>query len=279
MMRVIVTNDDGIDAPGLRALVRALRDRANVITVAPAVEWSGAGHNAPSSLRAIRVERRDDAELGCVFVVHSHPAECVRLALTELCGARPDLVIAGINRGGNVGVDVYYSGTVAAAREAAILGCPAVAVSQFIRKELPDDWPAASDWTRIVLDPLLSELRREAPPAVWNINLPHLPLGGRPRGIAFAPVATAPLQICYERVGAVDATTYRYCGAYLSRPAPSGSDVAYLFDDWVTISVLGISVTACPARHGEFVWPPDGGLRDTWRPACGSDPQNRAGTG
>ncbi len=258
-IRCVITNDDGNDAPGLRALYAALRGLADVAVVAPSTEWSTRGHNAPSR-DPLRVERRDDPEMGRVFVVHAPPADCVRLALCELIRPAPDVVIAGINRGSNVGVDVFYSGTVAAAREAAILGYPAIAISQLVRKEMPVDWNAAATFARRLLEHLLAELSGARPVPLWNVNLPHLPPGGRPRGIVKVPMATSPLQICYEALDPPDASasgepsTYRYSGAYFRRPQPAGTDIEYLFADWATITELTNDLTDASLERAELTW-------------------------
>ncbi len=258
-IRCVITNDDGIDAPGLRALYAALRGLADVAVVAPALEWSTRGHNAPGR-DPLRVERRNDPEMGRVFVVHAPPADCVRLALCELIRPVPDAVIAGINRGSNVGVDVFYSGTVAAAREAAILGRPAIAISQLVRKDMPVDWNVATTFAHRLLKHLLAELPNARPVPLWNVNLPHLPPGGRPKGIIKVPMATSPLQMCYEPVDPPDAPaggepgTYRYSGAYFRRPQPAGTDIAYLFADWATITELTNDLTDAPAAGVEPAW-------------------------
>jgi 5'-nucleotidase len=252
-------NDDGIAAPGLRALYAALRGLADVTVVAPATEWSTRGHNAPGR-EPIVVEGRNDSEMGRVFVVHAPPADCTRLALAELLHPRPEVVISGINRGSNAGVDLYYSGTVAAAREAAILGYPAIAISQLVRKELTVDWAIATPRARVVLQHLLAELPPAGPPRLWNVNLPHLPPGQRPKGIIKVPMATTPLQIRYERTAPTPASAegaqsvYRYAGAYLERPRPPGTDVDCVFDDWVTITELTTDLTSASADRAEMAW-------------------------
>jgi 5'/3'-nucleotidase len=257
-IRCVITNDDGIDAPGLRALYAALRELADVTVVAPSLEWSTRGHNAPSR-DPIHVEHRDDPEMGRVFVVHAQPADCVRLALAELVRPAPDAVIAGINRGGNVGVDLFYSGTVAAAREAAILGCPAIAISQLVRKDMPVDWGVATARARRLLRHLLAALRDDRPARLWNVNLPHLPPGGRPKGVIKAPMATSPLQIRYEQLDAPppsggERSVYRYAGAYFQRPQPPGTDLEYLFADWATITELTNDLTNASTDRAELSW-------------------------
>lgn len=254
-MRCVITNDDGIDAPGLGALHRALRELAQeVIVVAPAASCSGVGHGAPPG-EPITVETRTDPVFGRAYAVHAKPADCARLALLELVSPRPDLVVSGINRGANVGVDVYYSGTVAAAREAAILGVPAIAVSQFIREEIDEDWDVVARRTAAVLRRLLAIRHPLGLSVLWNVNLPHVPPGVSPKGVAQVPAAVAPTDLRFDATpGENGRSVYRYVGRFTEREAPSGTDVAYLFDDWVTLTPLRLDTTGAGLRREELDW-------------------------
>ncbi len=245
---VLVSNDDGFDAPGLAALHRALSGLARISVVAPAVGVSSAGHGV-TDRRPILVERRDVTPFGSIHVVHALPADCVRLALVELLPDRPDWVVAGINRGGNLGVDVFYSGTVAAAREAAFLGVPAVAVSQYVRAGVTEpDWARASEWARRALQRILTAPAQIRPP-VWNVNLPSLPETEEPRGLTCPPMALTPLQMRYDvlegRPPGAEGKTYQFAGRYSDRPAPPGTDVAQAFAGYITLTPLGLDLT-CP---------------------------------
>lgn len=126
MFRILLTNDDGIHSDGLIKLEEALREVGDVYTVAPASEMSGASHSLTLS-RPLRIRRID----GRHWTVDGTPTDCVTLALHRILGEeeRPHLCVSGINHGGNLGDDVTYSGTVAGALEAALLGIPAIAVS------------------------------------------------------------------------------------------------------------------------------------------------------
>jgi len=127
---ILLVNDDGIDAPGFRALYRALRAVTGepVLAVAPAEERSGQGHAITLDRALHATLRHEPGFLG--FAIDGTPADCTKLALDQLCPEPPRLVVSGINRGPNVGRSLFYSGTVAAALEAAILGFPALAVSR-----------------------------------------------------------------------------------------------------------------------------------------------------
>lgn len=129
-MRILLSNDDGYLAPGLACLARALSALAQVDVVAPERDRSGAS-NSLTLDRPLRVRRGENGFL----YVDGTPTDCVHLAITGLMAYEPDMVIAGINRGANLGDDVLYSGTVAAAMEGRFLGVPAIAVSLVIRAE------------------------------------------------------------------------------------------------------------------------------------------------
>jgi len=170
-MNILLTNDDGIHAPGLRALYDALSPVHQVWVVAPETEQSAAGH-AVTLADPIRV---NEVQVNGRFFGHAvggTPADCVKIALFELLGdRRPDAVVSGINLGANVGVNLLYSGTVSAATEAAILGLPAVAVS-LATYENPD-FSHAADFAASLVG-RLPELHL-APYVCLNVNVPALP--------------------------------------------------------------------------------------------------------
>ncbi len=127
-MRILITNDDGYDAPGLRALCKALGEIANITVIAPSFEQSGTGHgitvHTPLRLKKIKIPGAKEA-----WSLLGMPADCVKLGLEHCCKDVPDLIVSGINKGTNLGTDVFYSGTVSGALEGFINGVPAMAVS------------------------------------------------------------------------------------------------------------------------------------------------------
>jgi 5'-nucleotidase len=170
--KILITNDDGIHAAGLRALVNAFKDCANVTVIAPSQERSAAAQSL-TLRQPIYCEQIGERE----YAVEGTPADAMILAFHTLLQEKPDLVISGINRGANMGENVYYSGTVGAAREAAINRVPAIAVSQTYRTKEVDFEPAA-EFTR-KLAPII--LREGLPPGVLlNVNFPQ-PWGGKVR--------------------------------------------------------------------------------------------------
>jgi 5'-nucleotidase len=164
---VLLSNDDGVFAPGLRALREALAEHATVVVCAPELNQSATSH----SLSLHRILRLRHAEAG-VYAVDGTPADCVYVALhsgTRILPRRPDLVVSGMNHGLNLGVDVFYSGTVAAAREAALRGIPSVAVSADTgaRREA-----AARLGASLSIAALAAFRASPGAPSLLNVNIP-----------------------------------------------------------------------------------------------------------
>lgn len=173
MYKVVVTNDDGIHALGIHKLVRLLEGLAEVIVVAPDSERSAEGHRI-TVREGLTVKKVDFHGMDHVqaWSVNGTPADCVKMALNVICLERPDAVISGINAGLNIGKDVYYSGTVSAAREAVIYEVPAIAVSyenHFHKHDFGD--------VEKMVRPIFEEIKiHDIPPDVLiNINIPHVP--------------------------------------------------------------------------------------------------------
>ncbi len=227
-MKLLLTNDDGIDAPGLAALERAAAALGDVYVVAPLEASSGCGHQVTTH-RPLRVERRGDRR----WAVAGWPADCSRVALRGLT-LDADWVLAGINAGGNLGADVFISGTVAAVREAALLGKPAIALSHYKRKHLDFDWDAAASWVLPLLRELLA--RPLEPGEFWNINLPHPEPGSPAPEVAFCPLDPNPLPVTFR----LDGEHYVYCGDYHGRPRAGGTDVEACLGGKVAVSLLRV---------------------------------------
>ncbi len=166
-MHILLSNDDGYLSPGLEHLARALAPQAQITVVAPERDRSGAS-NSLTLTRPLRVRRGENG----FFIVDGTPTDCVHLAVTGLMEHQPDMVIAGINRGANLGDDVLYSGTVAAAMEGRFLGAPAIAISLVGRP--PSHFATAAQ----VAVRLVERLRNDPLPAntILNVNVPDLPL-------------------------------------------------------------------------------------------------------
>ena len=167
-MHILLSNDDGYSAEGLRVLATSLSEQADITVVAPEGNRSGASNSLTLEV-PLRVSR---AENGFIKV-NGTPTDCVHLAITGLLDREPDMVFAGINHGANLGDDVIYSGTVAAATEGRFLGLPAVAISLASLSHVPRYFETAG---RVALS-LLQRIRRHPLPAdtILNVNVPDCP--------------------------------------------------------------------------------------------------------
>ncbi len=181
-MRLLVTNDDGVHAPGLDALVEALSPLGEVMTIAPDRERSATAH-AITLHKPLRVEKVSRNGAFYAYAVSGTPVDCIKLALVSLLDERPDFVVAGINPGTNVGTNAIYSGTVAAAIEGAMNGVTSLAISIDSADAAPDDDPdytAAANFAARFIRTLVAN---ECPPGMlFSINLPDLP-GDEIRGV------------------------------------------------------------------------------------------------
>lgn len=166
-MQILLTNDDGIYAPGLAALERELTRIGEVCVVAPATEQSGVGHSI-TFLMPLVCKEIYDGERRRGWAVEGSPADCVKLGIFELCPRRPELIVSGINGGLNAGINVLYSGTVAAAIEGAFFGITSVAVSLEYDEHAPFD--QAARLARGVIQQILAQKGSE--PQLYNLNIP-----------------------------------------------------------------------------------------------------------
>jgi 5'-nucleotidase len=228
-LKIILTNDDGYDAPGLKALAEVAQQLGRVVVVAPKCAQSGVGHLV-TMRTPLRVET---AAEGNLFIVHGSPADCTRLALKAISGDA-DWVLAGINQGANLGSDVYQSGTVAAAREAAILGIKAIAVSQYVAPRWIVDWQAAAWHLASVLPMVMSEPL--AAGQFWNVNLPSPITADAPIAHRFGPLDQHPHKYRYRQ----DGEFYHYEGVIHDRPRMAGRDVDICFGGQISITRLSI---------------------------------------
>jgi len=222
-MNLILTNDDGFQAPGIQALQTIVQQG---IIIAPETELSGCGHQVTTK-KGLKLQEHSPR----VYSLNGTPADCVRIALTQLF---PDTewVISGINAGGNLGADVYISGTVAAVREAVFLGKKGIAISHWRKRSLEIDWTVAARWSGKVLDKLLS---LPLPPnCYWNVNLPHLEPNADDPEIVFCEGGTQPLPVEYY----FDGEQYHYRGEYGKRQRKIGSDVDVCFSGNIAVSQL-----------------------------------------
>ena len=227
-MKIVVTNDDGFGEPGIEALMMALEPLGDVIVVAPKEPHSFAGHRV-TLRKTIAVEQTDSN----AFIVDGTPADCTRLALKTLA-PDADWVVAGINPGGNLGTDVYQSGTVAAAREAAILGVKGLAISQYVSRSGSIDWAHTQKHSAGIISKLISQRLR--PGQYWNVNLPH-PLNGEvPPDHVVCDLDRNAHDYTYVK----DDNGYRFKGVMHDRPRDVGADVDVCFGGRISVTLLEI---------------------------------------
>ena len=207
-MRILVTNDDGIAAPGIVSLAENLGKKHELVVAAPEVEQSAAGHSITLS-DPLQVKPRQVAGASAAWAVKGTPADCVNLALEELLDWTPDLVVSGINRGPNVGLDILYSGTVSAATEAAFNNRPAMAFS-LASFDFEADYGPAGAMAVEMVD--LAAEKGLIPGLVLNVNFPYRPDLGR------------------ELVRVTRQGTVVHSECYLARKDPRGGD--YYWRSW-----------------------------------------------
>lgn len=232
---IVLTNDDGIDGPGLEALRVATEGLGRRRAVfAPKSEHSGCGH-AVTTHAPIAIEARGQGETA----VDGTPADCVRVALHRL-GPGIAWIVAGINPGGNLGTDIHHSGTVAAVREGAFRGIPGIAISHYVARGRVLDWGLAAARCRRVVSALMA--RPPGPGRFWNVNLPHPAPGGPEPEIAFCPVDPSPLGLGFvEEAGGL-----RYRADYQGRPRRPGEDVEVCFGGRISVSLVRVVESVDP---------------------------------
>lgn len=238
---ILLANDDGFDAPGLRALIDAFQPIADVVVAAPASEQSGKGHGL--TLRdPIFVTERRQADGSSWYAVDGPPATCVRLAVEALLPRRPDLVISGINRGDNLGATVFHAGTLGAAREGAIVGIAAIAVS--IRGDDPADYRAAAAYVRQLVDQLRDggALR---PGLFLNVNVP----AGERKGVMMARLSTRPRHDTFEKRTSPRGRVYYWPDFRQLEDDEEGTDVWAFVRGYVTVTPMKLDVTDASAMR------------------------------
>ena len=238
---ILVTNDDGIHAPGLTALMEALQDLGEVHVIAPDREQSAVGH-ALTLHRPLRVDRVGERRLA----VNGTPSDCVNLAVLGLLPHPPALVVSGINQGSNLGDDVTYSGTVSAAMEGVLLGVPSIAVSL----ERPDaGFAEAARIARLVAARVLVE--GLAPKTLLNVNVP----GVAPKGIRVTQLGR---RVYKERISEQTdprGRTYYWIGA--GPPlwdAGETTDIAAVHDGYASVTPLHLDLTDYNALSRMTEW-------------------------
>ena len=251
MPSILITNDDGVDAPGIEVLHRIVENRFgdafDVVVVAPDRGRSECGHGVTNS-RGLRV---DQVRTGW-FAVDGLPVDCVRVGLNAIADDVA-MTFSGINAGANLGVDLMVSGTMAAARESAIRGIPSMAVSHYRHPDVPKSWDHCDQW----IEPILNEFARAAasqfgtriiPPddepvqteagILWNVNFPAIDPTGPAPTLIRCPVDRLPMR---SRATVIDGV-YRSETDFHGRPRAAGTDVDCCFSGNMTLSVVSPAI-------------------------------------
>jgi 5'-nucleotidase len=235
--RILVTNDDGIGAPGLEVLERIARAiSSDVWVVAPETEQSGAGHSLTLHV-PVRV-RKIDAKR---YAISGTPTDCVLLALKEIMPKRADLVLSGVNRGSNVGDDVTYSGTIAAAMEGTILNVPSIALSMHYDDPAKIHWKTAEKFAPDLIKKLLAQKWR--PNTLININFPNC-TPSQVKGIEVCPQGKRKISVLLsERVDPKGRPYYWLGGERDDTPEIVDVDIDFLHKGFVTVTPIGMDLT------------------------------------
>ncbi len=241
-MKILVVNDDGIHAPGLRALSEVLRELGDVQVVAPLVEQSGVGHRI-TYLHPIMVKEILEHGEHYGWAVDGSPADCVKLGVLEFCDREPDLIVSGINSGANVGINVLYSGTVAAAIEGAFFGINSIAVS--LSQGTPPDYQATAIRALHLIRQVLKHSPRKG--SLWNINFPNTNPEG-PRGVKTTAMAVRRRSDTIEKRIDPRGRPYYWSGLdpLKNHEHEVGTDVAEMLDGFVSITPLHFDLTETP---------------------------------
>ena len=248
-MRILLTNDDGLFAPGLAALHSELLGLGEVCVVAPEECQSAAGHSLTVREALVCSQQKVNEEL-TGWAVRGRPADCVKLAIRELLDGRPDLVVSGINAGANVGINVIYSGTVAAAVEAAFFRIPAVAFSLEVgededEKQLNESMQRAAGVAGQVLNQALKGGLVKG--AVLNVNIPA---GAKPKGIRFVKQSTVGIDDRYQRCeNAQGQLCYTMSKDFKFNGSVLNTDVEALAEGFVSVTPLHFDLTNQEQLH------------------------------
>ena len=242
-MKILLTNDDGILAPGLAAMAKELSALGDVAVIAPLMEQSGVGHAitflSPIKYREVTVNGQFWG-----WGIEGTPSDCVRMGIEALLDSRPDLVVSGINSGLNAGINVHYSGTCSAAIEGRFFGATAFAVS--IQKDAPDLYGAAAQIAVQIIRQTLE--RQTGGPKLYNLNMPNRTiqafLDGVEPEIAFAPMDNRLYGEKFVRGESPFGLPYYWCAANgVHEPPEFRSDITELKEGKIVLTPLDYNMT------------------------------------
>ncbi|MCA9936012.1 MAG: 5'/3'-nucleotidase SurE [Anaerolineales bacterium] len=252
-MHILVTNDDGITAPGLLALVQAMRQVGEVSVIAPDHDWSGGGH-VKTLKRPLRVRQVKLADGTAALTSDGAPSDCVALGVMGLLPKKVDLIVSGINPMANLGQDVTYSGTVTAAMEGIIWHIPSIAVSLDAgRSDLGDiDYDTAARVARFVVRTLT---QIQLPKGIFlNVNVPYIPVDHL-KGIRLTRQGQRVYRDRLDKRQDPRGNDYYWIGGDVPTGVPeTGTDVGALAQGYVSITPLQLDLTAYSTLSSMAVW-------------------------
>lgn len=252
-MHILVTNDDGVTAPGILALAQAMRDLGRVTILGPDRNWSGGGH-VKTVHRPLRVQKFKLEDGSAAFASDGAPSDCVALALLGFVDEKVDLVVSGINPYSNMGHDVTYSGTVTAAMEAVIFGVPGIAFS-LAGDETQVDFhyeAAAAAARRVVQTNIQHGL---VPDMLLNVNVPNLPFD-QLRGVRVTRQGMRVYNAALDRRLDPRGHPYYWIGGTVPTGIPDdGTDIGAIADGYVSITPLHLDLTEYRRARQLALWP------------------------
>jgi 5'-nucleotidase len=237
-LQILVTNDDGIDSPGIYALVQSLKEIGEVTVIAPIKEQSAAGHSITMQI-PLRVTKSFKNGEFFGYGISGTPADCVKIGIRNIMKDTPNLVVSGINNGSNTAINIIYSGTVSAAREAAIMDVPSIAVS--VTNHNVMDFKFAAKFSKIIAKELVE---KDVPPGTFlNVNIPDVP-EDKIAGVLLTKQGKSKWDDIYEhRIDPQGRDYFWLTGDLLEVDSDMDTDQAAIKKNYVSVSPIHFDLT------------------------------------
>jgi len=246
---ILLTNDDGFYAKGIRALRQGLAEVAEVLVVAPESEKSAVGHAITLS-NPLKVRKVEDGGIWIGYAVNGTPADCVKIAVTELLDEPPELVISGINQGGNLGTCAIYSGTVSAATEAAIMGLPAIAVS--LNSFEVQDFSVAVEFVKKLYPTVIEKGLPEG--VSLNVNVPAVPRDQIKGAVVTRQGKSRVIETFDKRVNPRNETYYWLAGEMKFAEVEKETDCEMVEERYISVTPIHFDLTDFQALESLKTW-------------------------
>lgn len=246
---ILLTNDDGFYAKGIRALRQGLAEVAEVLVVAPESEQSAVGHAITLS-NPLKVRKVEDGGIWIGYAVNGTPADCVKIAVTELLDEPPELVISGINQGGNLGTCAIYSGTVSAATEAAIMGLPAIAVS--LNSFEVQDFSVAVEFVKKLYPTVIEKGLPEG--VSLNVNVPAVPRDQIKGAVVTRQGKSRVIETFDKRVNPRNETYYWLAGEMKFAEVEKETDCEMVEERYISVTPIHFDLTDFQALESLKTW-------------------------